>query len=210
MLQSLTITENDQEVCLKTYVPTTTFDDRKDNYETVYRQSISQRMVSVFPMFVYNIGQRKIIVQNTLTNGRSYVYEIPHGHKFLTFGEYNNFEDIGFYPGSMRLEMCSNFVFLTQERSTQLITLNLFLIDPYYEVPQMALIQSKRKFKFPYRTGKYDDVMIKTILYMSQKQADIEVKCLTQYPNFYNIMAIRDPTIDDEEDSQGEDIDDQE
>ena len=30
--------------------------------------------------------------------------------------EYNKFDDIGFYPQSLKVEMCSNFVFLTKKK----------------------------------------------------------------------------------------------
>jgi len=60
------------------------------------------------------VGQRKIIIKNTLIDGKAYIYEMPHGEKFISFGEFNTFEDIGFYPKKLRIEMCSNFVFLTK------------------------------------------------------------------------------------------------
>jgi len=62
---------------------------------------------------VYNIGQRKIIIKNTLKGGKSHIYEMPKGEKFISFGEFNTFEDVGFYPSKLRIEMCSNFLFLT-------------------------------------------------------------------------------------------------
>lgn len=84
-------------------------------------------------MFVYNIGQRKLIIQNTLPNGKKYVYELPAIEKFMNFVEFMNFEDIGFYPDKLKIECCSTFVFLTLDKTN--IIVNVLMIDPYYTIP---------------------------------------------------------------------------
>ena len=64
---------------------------------------------------MYNLGSKKMLIQNTLGVGKSYVYELPSNEYFLDFVEYQAFQDIGFYPVNLRIEMCSNFAFLTQK-----------------------------------------------------------------------------------------------
>jgi len=129
-------------------------------------------------MFVYNIGQRKIIIKNTLKGGKSFIYDIPKTDKFISFAEYNSFEDIGFYPDKLRIELCSNIVFLTQNRKTDEIQLNVMLIDPYYEICQVALFKSSKRINLP-KARKYQDVMIQNFLYCSKNQANVEFRCLT-------------------------------
>jgi hypothetical protein len=37
-----------------------------------------------------------------MIGGFSFVYEIPCGEKFISFVEFNNLEDLGFYKGELR------------------------------------------------------------------------------------------------------------
>lgn len=98
------------------------------------RKCISQRLYSMFPVMMYNIGQRKLIIKNSMSGGASYVYEVPRGEKFISFVEFNSKQDIGFYPNQLRLELCSHFAFLTHERKSNQAIVNLLFIDPYYDI----------------------------------------------------------------------------
>ena len=105
-----------------------------DELQVINRKSISQRCVSRFPFFVNNVGMSKLIIKNKLKGGFSMVYEIPETERFVNFAEFNAFEDLGFDPRKLRIEMCTNIVFLTQALKDDTLIVNIFLIDPYYEV----------------------------------------------------------------------------
>jgi len=80
----------------------------------------------------------KIIAQNTLQDGKQYVIHLPKGHTFVNFIEFNKLEDIGFFPGNLRLEPCSRFAFITLDQKDKwypVFNINFLLIDPYYEDP---------------------------------------------------------------------------
>lgn len=95
--------------------------------------------MSHFPFFINNVGLSKLIIKSKLKGGISFVYEIPKKERFLNFAKFNKYEDLGFYPKNLRIEMCSNLVFLTQNRADESIKVNLMLLDTYYEIPQVAL-----------------------------------------------------------------------
>ena len=61
------------------------------------------------------------------------VYDLEKNHQFINFVDFNNFEDVGFYPGPLRIECCSNFVFLTLDTKKKRVVVNFMLVDPYYE-----------------------------------------------------------------------------
>lgn len=63
---------------------------------------------------------------------------MPRDEKFVCFVNFNQFEDIGFYPVGLRIECCSHFAYLTTGKGNyagniQYNRLNLCLIDPFYE-----------------------------------------------------------------------------
>jgi len=188
----------DQEILLKTNVKLVGVENKE--FETISRKSRSQSQTATFPVFMYNIGMRKLVIHNTLTNGKQYVYELGSHESFVSFVEFNKFEDIGFYPDNLRIEMCSHFCFLTRDKKTNTNLINFLLIDPYYEHTQIALFKSHMRFPI-HNSKKFEDVVIKNIVYCTKKNkndTDFEIKCLTQYPTFFNIDALDDA---DEEDS---------
>jgi hypothetical protein len=67
----------------------------------------------MYPVFCYNIGLYKIIVQNTLGDGIQYILELNQHEAFLSFVEFRTFADIGFDPSQISIEGNSHFVFLT-------------------------------------------------------------------------------------------------
>ena len=83
----------------------------------------------------------------------------------------------------LRIEMCSNFVFLTYNSRLKRTFVNVMLIDPYYYDVQFALFKST-KFFDDKDYKKQNDVMVKNIMYCTKKKAkdtDFLVKLLTQY-----------------------------
>lgn len=78
-------------------------------------------------------------IQNTLGSCKAYIYELPKDESFMDFVEYRHFEDVGFYPMNLRIEMCSNFVFLTYNQKLKKTFVNVMLVDPYYYEVQFAL-----------------------------------------------------------------------
>jgi len=145
MLQSCTLSKGDQEIILKTYVEPqgNQVEDGKE-HETVNRKTISQHSCATFPIYMYNIGQRKLVIHNTLPGGVLYIHELPVGEKFISFVKYNKLKDFGFYKGQLRIEGCSNFVYLTQIKD--MIYANVIMVDPYYEVVQIAHFKSHKVF----------------------------------------------------------------
>jgi|TARA_B110000285_G_C14883557_1_gene495092 hypothetical protein len=74
------------------------------------------------------------------------VLDLDNDEKFISFVEYNTYADIGFVPADLKIEMCSNFVFLVYCRKQKKILIKLILIDPYYDKYQFVVFTSKRSF----------------------------------------------------------------
>jgi hypothetical protein len=145
----------------------------------------------------------KLIIKNKLKGGASLLYEIPKTERFVSFADFNTFDDLGFTPGRLRIELCSNIVFLTQDRKDDSLFVNILLIDPYYDVPQLALFKSSQRFSFP-PGKKYQDIMIKNFLYCNKAATgETEFKCLTQYPEFFEITKLEEQKEEGAEASAG-------
>ena len=102
MLQVAALDTLTRDVQLHTHIPVDDVDGLKDDFRDYY-ESYSMASKSTyfecnFPIFAYNIGQRKIVIQNTLQGGKTYVYELPRCEKFMCFSKVNRNEDMGFYP----------------------------------------------------------------------------------------------------------------
>ena len=96
--------------------------------------------------------------------------------------EYSQFEDIGFYPSNLKVEMCSNFVFLTKHCNETFV--NVLLVDPYQTPMQFAIFQSVWSFDGASGQDMHRDTIIKSLMYSTKKKADqntFEIKLLTQY-----------------------------
>ena len=65
----------------------------------------------------------------------------------MSFVDYHCFEDIGFYPNELRIEMSSNFVFLTFDKKLNQTMVNVLIIDPYYKQVEIAIFQSNKCFE---------------------------------------------------------------
>ena len=91
-------------------------DEDVEKEETINRKSISQSHSGVFPVLCYNLGFNKIVAHNTLENGKKYIIHLEDGHTFVNFIDFKTLEDIGFYPGNLRMEACSRFAFITLDQ----------------------------------------------------------------------------------------------
>jgi hypothetical protein len=144
LLQSTSISEGDQEIILKTMQQQSS--DVSKDLRSIFRKSMTQKHQGHFPIIMYNIGMKKMVIQNTMGSCKSFIYELPKDETFIDFVEYKSFEDVGFYPMNMRIEMCSNFVFLTYNKNLKKTFVNVMLVDPYYYDVQFALFQSTKSF----------------------------------------------------------------
>lgn len=85
---------------------------------------------------------------------------------------------------------------MTYDRYKKLNSVNVFLIDAYYETPQIVLFKSTSSIK----AKKINDVVIKTIFYKSDT-AYQEIRCLMQFPDMMQIYSL-DFHEEEEDDSQ--------
>lgn len=46
--------------------------------------------------------------------------------------EFNELDDIGFYPNNLFLEASSIFAFLSLDKKLKKVIINLIIVDPYY------------------------------------------------------------------------------
>lgn len=58
---------------------------------SIFRKSITQKHQGHFPIFMYNLGMKKMLIQDTLGECKSYIYELPKDEQFMDFVDYNNF-----------------------------------------------------------------------------------------------------------------------
>jgi hypothetical protein len=124
---------------LKTQLKQKMDEKKSSSQECVLRTSITQRHSGHFPIFAYNIGLKKVVIQTCQGRQQQLIYELPSDETFVSFVEYKSLKDIGFYPGKLRIEMCSNFTFLTHNKFTNKIVVNFMLVDPYYYEVQIAI-----------------------------------------------------------------------
>jgi len=109
--------------------------------------------------------------------------------KFVCFLQFNQFEDIGFYPKGLRIECCSHFAFLTAGKgpSAGHMTknrINLVLIDPFYEETQVAHFRSHTHFDN--EIFSCNDTMVTSVVQSTMsKKRDLKFKSYiwTQFPD---------------------------
>jgi len=91
-------------------------------------------------------------------------------------------KDIGFFPNNLRIEATSRFAYLTQKAN--LMFINIILVDPYYEVCQIAQFTSFKRFDLDSKKVQ-SDVIMKAGMYCTKEnksQTDYDIKVLLQYP----------------------------
>jgi len=93
-------------------------------------------------VIAYNIGIRRLAFMNIQNRDvpEQHIVELDKDESFLSFLYFKSFEDIGFYPGHLRIECCSSFLYLTLKDN--IVRMNLLLLDPFYEELQIALFKS--------------------------------------------------------------------
>ena len=118
----------------------------------------------MYPVFCYNIGLYKIVIQNTLGSGTQYILELNSHEAFLSFVEFRSFDDIGFDPSGLSIEGNSHFVFLTFDKKLDLIHVHLLFVDIYHdEKCEFKLFKSTKVFHIDEKQDK--DILIKAIVY---------------------------------------------
>jgi hypothetical protein len=126
--------------------------EESDSDISVRRTSQFYQYQADFPFICYNLGDNKVILQNTLQSNKQFILNMDSDEKFLCFLEFNQFADIGFYPKSLRIECCSHFAYLTVgkgDSAGQLLKnrVNLVLCDPFYENTTVSHFKSSFFFE---------------------------------------------------------------
>ena len=105
------------------------------------------------PCIAYNLGDSKICIQNTLqmADKRMYLLNLNPDERFVCFLDFNQFEDIGFYPANLRIECCAHICFMTtgagkSKGDQRYNRINLILMDPFFEDTQVAHFKSTTYF----------------------------------------------------------------
>lgn len=98
-----------------------------------------------------------------------HIIDIKQDEKFISFVEFNLYEDIGFYPYNLNIECGSCFLYLTTKKNNagndnkKTTKLNLLIADPYYEKIQVAVFQSNASLNDELYF-KNEDVIIKSVV----------------------------------------------
>ena len=58
---------------------------------------------------------------------------------FIAHLQFNKLEDLGFYPDKLFLEASSIFAFLTLDKKSKKVIVNILIVDPYYGDTQFAI-----------------------------------------------------------------------
>ena len=61
------------------------------------------------------------------------ILELPERHKFFCFADSQKLQELGFAPRDLKIEGCSHFVYLTQDKKTKKVQINIMFVDPYYD-----------------------------------------------------------------------------
>ena len=63
--------------------------------------------------------------------------ELAHHDQFVCWLDFNDDDDLGFYPKGLRIEACSKFAYVTFDTSKKdpVAYINILLVDPYNDVP---------------------------------------------------------------------------
>ena len=93
-------------------------------------------------MIMYNIGLKKLILQQQLGTGDSHILELNKGEHFANFIDFDEYEDIGFASCGLHIEACSRFAYLTYNTEKKHFIINLLLVDPFYEKLQISIFRS--------------------------------------------------------------------
>jgi hypothetical protein len=68
------------------------------------------------------------------------------------------------------------------------VNVNILFLDPYYEITLISMFKSTFAYQFPEKDKRYQDQIIASFLYSDKSQpTDIVYKCLTQFPDFFDV-----------------------
>ena len=175
------------------------------------------------PCLAYNLGDSKLVFQNTLQVDpkRKFLLKLPAGERFVSFLQFNRYEDIGFFPTGLRVECCSSFAFLTagagaKSGDVEYNRMNLVLIDPFYERTQVAHFKSSTyydnevfeagdtlvKSVVQATLGRKRDTRYKTYIWTQLPRSLVRSKMLQASTNkMYEVLDSDETVASDEEDS---------
>ena len=91
------------------------------------------------------------------------IYNLPESESFVDFIEYNRLKDLGFNEKGLKIEACTVFAFLTNDKIFQRLFINILLVDPYYDQTQICLYKSKKCFIF--KSPETRDIVLKSVMY---------------------------------------------
>ena len=121
LLQSSTISLGDNQVLLRTQ-------KKQDKNQLIYkcssqnedtiRNSKPQVIEGSFPIAMYNIGIKRLVIQTYLDKANRMIYNLQENESFIDFIQFNKLEDLGFNDKGLKIEACSRFAFLTLNKET--------------------------------------------------------------------------------------------
>ena len=131
------------------------------------------------------------MIQTYLEKGTRMIYNIGENENFVDFIEFNNLTDLGFNVKGLRIEACSRFAFLTLNKKSQRMFVNVLFVDPYYTDTEICVFKSKKCFIF--ESSETKDVIVKSIMY---EKAGIDLILLLQQPEYLHRFTLEDTEED--------------
>ena len=131
------------------------------------------------------------MIQTYLEKGTRMIYNIAENENFVDFIEFNKLKDLGFHVKGLRIEACSRFAFLTLNKKSQRMFVNVLFVDPYYTDTEICLFKSKKSFIFDSANTK--DVIVKSIMY---EKAGQDLILLLQQPDYLHRFTLEDTEED--------------
>lgn len=163
------MTEDDQNLCIA----------KHSKVQAHFRKrTVIQETEAKYPFIVCNIGLEKLIIQNRLGQKASYIYDIMNNEHFAGFVQFQSLHSLGFNQRKMNLEACSRIVFLTRERETDRLFVNILFIDPYHEQCQIVLFKSRKFFKQEGVCCEQDQAMQRIIFNTARTECDTRFKIM--------------------------------
>jgi hypothetical protein len=74
---------------------------------------------------------------------------MEENEQFIGFADFNSFDEIGFYPLDLKIECCSNFLYMTKQIDKNGVSRNrlkLLLLDPFCKILEAVLFTSSTYF----------------------------------------------------------------
>jgi len=115
-MQTLSIDADTHMFNVKTLKPK--IKQNKRVLENMYRDSdYDKQQQAQWPFLAYNLGQNRVAFVDMSKQAKEeqiqYIYYLPESFKFISFVDFNNYEDIGFFAEDIRIEGCTNYAFLS-------------------------------------------------------------------------------------------------